>query len=261
MAFFNNNGVKLFYETIGEGPPLLLINGLSCDTRQWEPLISFLKTSFQVISYDMRCSGHSDKPTDPITIPELADEALALMKYLKHDKVDVMGFSMGGIIAQDLALRHPEAIKKLALLSSMPSFRRPNPPSDDAMEILHAEEFSIELLEKIFNLIFATKYKTEANKKEYIKMKLEDKNPQPPEAYFNQLQASEKYESFDTVHNISLPTLIMTGDQDALISPKNSDWLNEKIPNSQLHIFKEVGHISPLECPEALANQLKQFFV
>lgn len=76
ISFYNCEGLNTYYEVAGEGEPLLLINGITADTRQWEPLVGHLKNSFKVISYDMRCAGKSDKPKENITISQLSREAL-----------------------------------------------------------------------------------------------------------------------------------------------------------------------------------------
>ena len=259
MPFFDFNDVKIYYEVAGQGPPLLLINGIGANTRQWEPLVQLLKDSYQVIFYDMRCAGKSDKPKEPITIPRLAEEAVALAKHLNHDKIDLLGYSMGGLVAQEVALSYPKIVRKLVLLGTVPSLKRPYPPSNHSREMLHAKKFSTDFLQKTFYLLLGRKYRDRVTVEEYIKTALENKNPQPAEAYWNQLQALESYDLVDKVCNIQVPTLVAMGERDKAIPPENSEWLAQRIPNAILRTFKGVGHIIPLEGPEELAVCLKDF--
>jgi pimeloyl-ACP methyl ester carboxylesterase len=261
MPFYNCHGINIYYEVAGSGEPLLLMNGISADTRQWSSLVGFLKNYFSVISYDMSCAGKSDKPKANISIPQLSREALALSKHLGYDKINVLGFSMGGLVAQDLALSYPESVKSLILLSTAPSMKRPYPPSKQANRIMHANAFSVEHLANIYYLIFGAQYRETFKVEEYIKMKLEDENPQPREAYCNQLQALESHDLVDSVQKIQSPTLVITGDSDSLIRPDNSHWLSQQIPNAKLHILEGVGHMVALEWTKDLSSYIKEFLL
>ncbi len=255
MTFFKYNDIELYYEVAGKGPPLLLIGGLGCDTRLLEPLTNQLKSSFTVIGYDMRCAGQSDKPTTLFTISELADEARALIKYLGYKKPCALGFSMGGVVVMDMALRHSDTLDKIFLVATAPSLKRPPYPiAPDITAMLHRTEVSPELLTQVYENIFGPEYKKRVSAEAFIKFRMEDVNPQPADAYLNQLRACEANDLCDSVCKIKAPTFVIVGDQDRLIPPKNSRWLKEQIPNSKLFIFKGVGHMVPLEAPEKLAN-------
>ena len=259
MPFFDHRGIKIFYEISGKGPPLILINGLSADVRQWEPLVGNLEDSFEILRYDMRCAGKSDKPQAPFSIQDLSEEVLALLKHVNINKINMLGFSMGGMIVQDFTLKYPKMVDKLILLATAPSIKRPYPPSSYAKSLLYVTEFSEEILVKLFFSIFGPKYRKKVLPEDYVRMKLEDENAQPLEAYLNQLQALDQFDCVEEVDKISRPTLIATGDHDKLVSPENSQWLNQKIQGSKLHYFKGVGHMVPLECPQELSNLLKSF--
>lgn len=259
MPYLNIDNVQIYYEVHGSGPPLLLINGITADTRQWKPLIDRLKEDFQMISFDMRCSGKSDKPTKAMSIEQHAHDAATLIKHLGYKKIHVLGFSMGGMVAQQMALLYPNIIDRLVFLSTAPSLSGPHPISSEAYQMMHAKEFSTELLHTIYQTIFGPRYRKSVSVKAYIQTKLADDNPQSPEAYWNQLQALKKHDFVNRMGQIIHPALVIAGNCDTLIPPENSSWLCDHLPHAKLKLFDDVGHMIPLECPETLAKTVKQF--
>ncbi|MFH1653768.1 MAG: alpha/beta hydrolase [Pseudomonadota bacterium] len=258
MSYFNHENLNIYYEEIGSGEPLLLINGLGGDTRGWAPLIEHLKNKFHVISYDMRCAGQSDKPKEQITIHQLAEEALALIQHLGLKRVHVLAHSMGGMIAMDLALNHPDLIDKLFLISTAPSLNRPYAVSEKILTLFHRIDVSPELLAEVYETVFGTNFKKKISIDDYIKARMKDTNPQPTQAYLNQLRATELFDIYDSVAKIFQPACIVVGDQDKIIPPQNSKWLSEKIPNSKLLVLKGIGHMLPIEATDELSKIVEE---
>lgn len=254
MPFFKHEGMKIYYETIGTGQPLLIINGLSGDTRGLEPLANNLKKFFKVIYYDMRCAGRSYKPEVAFTISDLAEEARLLIRYLGYKKVHVLGFSMGGMVAMNLAVGHPEIVDKLFLVSTTPSMKGPDGPTADTIATLKRTDVSVELLTKVYEIIFGPEYRKKVSAEDFIKFRMEDTMPQPADAYLRQLKACESFDFTDKAHEIKQPTYIIVGEEDKLIPPESSRWLNEHIKGSKLFMLQGVGHIVPLEAPEKLSE-------
>ncbi|MFH1223238.1 MAG: alpha/beta hydrolase, partial [Pseudomonadota bacterium] len=256
MPFFKNEGINLYYEISGSGPALFLINGLAGDTRQWKPLIDKIKTSFQVISYDMRCAGQSDKPDKPFSLEAVTNEAYNLIRHLRHDKVHVLGFSMGGMVTMSLAQKYPDSINKIFLVSTTPSLKRPHPISNSNMEMLRRTDVSNELLTKVYESVFGPKYKKASSVDNFINFRMNDDSAQPAFAYLRQLEALESWDLYKEVEKISVPAIIVAGEEDKLIPLENSIWLNSHITGSKLYTLKDVGHMVPLEAPDELANIL-----
>lgn len=256
MPFFKHEGINLYYEIAGEGPVLFLINGISADTRQWEPLIDRLKTSFQVVSYDMRCAGRSGKPNLPFTIGDLSGETYGLMRHLRHDKVFVLGFSMGGMVAMDLARKHPDGIRKMFLVATAPSLKRPHPPSDDTLNMFRRTDVSPALLAQVYETIFGSKYRETVSANDFISFRMSDENPQPAFAYIQQGRALEFCDLCEDAGKISVPAVVISGSEDKLIPPENSLWLNSHLINSKLYMFEGIGHMIPVEAPDQLAGVL-----
>lgn len=256
MPFFKHEGIDLYYEIAGEGAPLFIINGLAGDTRQWKPLVERIKTSFQVINYDMRCAGQSDKPDEPFSIEDVADEAHSLIQHLGYDKVFMLGFSMGGMVAMNLAHKYPDIFLKMFLVSTTPSLKRPHPPSRDTMDVLRRTDVSPALLTQVYDSIFGPKYRGILSADAFINSRMNDDNPQPAFAYLRQMEALESCDLCEVVRKISVPAIIVAGEEDKLIPFENSLWLKRHLINSELCTFKGVGHMVSLEAPDKLAEVL-----
>lgn len=257
MPYFDYNGIKLYYEKAGDGPPLFMINGLGGDTRLWAFLLPHLNKSFTTIIYDMRCAGKSDKPSDPFTIADLSNEARSLIEHLGFAKVSVLGFSMGGMVAQDLAINHSDVIDKLVLVSTMPATMRMYPIPEFVMKLFVRTDISPKLIAMVYDVIFGSGFKDIHSPQEYIDFKMNDDNPQPADAYLNQYNAIKSFDVRKKVSNISTPTLIVAGNEDRVVPSKNARWLNEHISGSKIATLDTVGHIVPLENPDKLATLVK----
>src|SRR5215211_420992 len=124
MPLASVNGLDLYYEETGSGPPLLLIAGLSGNTLGWAMLQPTLAERFRVIAFDNRGAGRSSAPPGPYTTRRMADDAAALLDRLGVARAHVLGFSMGGMVAQELALHHPARVGRLVLYGTL---ARPRP--------------------------------------------------------------------------------------------------------------------------------------
>lgn len=261
MAYLRCNNIKIYYEITGKGMPIVLINGIGCDTRSWEFLIPFLASSFQVINFDMRGSGKSDKPDKPYTISEITNDTYDLLSGLNIKRANILGFSLGGCVAIELAINHPEIIDKLILLSTTPSLKKPYPPTETAKLSLNQTEVTPDSLKNIYDIIYGPDFKKRFKIEEFIKMRMEDPYPQPSFAYINQLHALNNFDMCDKVDRIADKTLIIAGSNDNMIPPDNSKWLHKKIMHSKLSIIKDAGHILPVECPDTLNKIIKTFLL
>ncbi len=114
------NGINISYSVGGKGEPLFLIMGLGREGGDWVLQRRVFQKYFRVITFDSRGAGKSDKPGEPYTIKSMADDTVALMDYLKIGKAHVLGVSMGGMIAQEMAINYPERVGKLVLVSTTP---------------------------------------------------------------------------------------------------------------------------------------------
>lgn len=259
MPFARCNDINVYYEIHGEGTPLFFLNGLSSCIAHKMAFINAAKKYFKLIVPDIRGAGLTDKPQGPYSIAQFASDSYELIKKLALKKINVMGFSMGGCIAARLAVDHPKIIDRLILVSTKPSWSKPCPSSDEADRIFHSTDISEKLLVDLFNIIYGPSYKERVSAKDYVKERIADPNPQPVHGYLGQLHACESFDLCEEIKTIKKETLVITGKDDQLILPQNSQWLHDNISNSRLVKYNGVGHMTVDECPERLVSDIVNF--
>jgi 3-oxoadipate enol-lactonase len=215
--------IDIYYELHGSGDPLLLIGGLASDISQWGWLTDFCAETHHVLAFDNRGAGRTDKPDAPYTIPMMANDTDALMDAVGMSRATVVGISMGGKIALDLALEHPDRVARLVLVSTMAS-----PRLDGSMS-------RIEMLSMLSSLVYRGKY------------------PQPRYALSRQREASRSYGCIDRLGEIHVPTTILHGRKDKIAPLREAEAMRRGITGSQLVTFRG-GHLF------FLVNERKWFF-
>jgi 3-oxoadipate enol-lactonase len=242
MPYAQVNGVKLYYEVHGEGDPVILICGLGSQLQSWATQVPIYSKHFKVVIFDNRGSGKSDKPEVRYSTSDMADDTAALMEELGIESAHIVGKSMGGMIAQWLAIKYSNKVQKLVLGCSSAS----------------RDEVGNEILR--MGREIATKVGTKAvwlmslylgYNREYIEENLGTLKeilsslPEDPEVlkgYIGQSYACEGHYTIDLLNKISSETLVILGETDLIASPKRSRVLAEQIPNSELKVFTGVGH-------------------
>jgi len=259
------NGIDIYYEIRGTGYPLVLISGLGYTLWQWHKMIPGLVKHYRVIAFDNRGIGRTDKPAGPYSSDLLAEDTAGLLEALEVERAHVIGHSMGGFVAQALALNHPEKIDKLVLCAT--NFGGPNhiPVTPEAMAVL--SDVSGDPIERFRRgiVVSCAPGFAEAHP-EIITEWLEyrTKNPIEPQPYQAQmaiglslLSAPASFEG--KLSSIQAPTLILFGEHDKVVPPQNANLLAEKIPNSKVQILPNAGHFFPLEVPVTAIDAITQF--
>jgi 3-oxoadipate enol-lactonase len=255
------NDVSLYYELMGAGPPLVLIAGFTCDTLLWSSLLPELTQHFQVVVFDNRGVGQSDSPDTSYSIETMAQDAIALIDQLGLQKTHVLGHSMGGCIAQTMAVRYPTRINKLALCNSL---IRLNPVSVLAQQFfLYLQEKEIppeKLLEGIYPWLFSADFLRDTKKvNELIASSLLNPHPQGIIGFRRQLEALIAFDSSSWFHHIALPTLVINGEED-ILCPRDSIRLAEGISGAQFVNFSKIGHLPLIENPSLFLKVIVDFF-
>jgi len=265
MPKTTSNGIELYYETHGEGQPLVLISGLGYSSWQWHKMVPFLAEYFQVIVFDNRGVGQSDKPAGPYTAHMLAADTVGLLDALGIDKAIITGHSMGGFIAQSIVLDYPQRVEKLILCST--NFGGPHhvPVTPEAMKIL--TDVNSDALTRFKNGLVVSTAPGWAEKnpemiEEWVKWRVA--NPIEPVHYQAQLAIGlalipEAAAFENKLKNISVPTLIVFGAHDKVVPPANADLLAKQISGSQIRILPDAGHFFPLEVPEEASQIVIEF--
>ncbi|MCA9970631.1 MAG: alpha/beta fold hydrolase [Anaerolineales bacterium] len=257
MPTTTTNGITLHYDESGAGAPLVLISGLGYTAWQWHKMVPGLATRLRVITFDNRGVGQSDRPAGPYTAAMLAADTVGLLDALGIDKAHVMGHSMGGFVAQELALSYPERVDRLILASTNFGGPRHVPVTQEAMAVLM--DVTSDPVTRFKNgLVVSTAPGWAEAHSEMIDAWLawRVENPIDPAAYQAQMGVglgllAETAAFENRLPAVTAPTLILFGAHDKVVPPANADLLAAKIPNHTVHILPNAGHFFPIETPDA----------
>jgi pimeloyl-ACP methyl ester carboxylesterase len=246
--------INLHHDVRGAGEPLLMIMGLGASSAAWDPeMLAQLGRTFQVITFDNRGTGQSDKPDVPYSIEMLADDAAGVLDHLRIERAHIFGVSMGGMIAQEFALRHARRVKALVLGCTTAGGEHSVPPPPESLAILTAPREGVapdEIIRRGWPLGYTAGYieKNRAKLEAAIARLLE--HPTPPFAFQRQLEGTYTLRTWERLPSIKAPTLVITGGADVLIPAKNSELLAARIPGAKLHIIPNVGHAFMNQAPD-----------
>lgn len=250
----------MYYEIHGEGFPFLMIMGLSCDVNWWTPeILNTIEQNFKTIVFDNRGVGRSDKPDINYSIKMFADDTIGLMDALNIEKAHILGLSMGGFIAQEIALSYPERVEKLVLCGTHCGGTKALVPSNEAIDfLLNLPEEPIEYVNGFIPLLFTKTYIE--NNPDFIESYKQRmlKIPFNLSSYKRQLQALS-FSAARRLKNINIPTLILHGKKDILIPPGNAEILAKGIPNARKVILDNVAHFLFQPNPEEVTNLISEF--
>ena len=248
-------GVRLAYDVVGDGPPLLLMMGLGYARWGWGPLTPLLAKRFRVVSYDNRGIGESDVPPGPYTTLDLAADAVAVLDAVGIDRAHVVATSLGGMAAQELALRFPERVDRLVLACTTPGGNQAYPMPAQTVALMHdAPTLAPEVAMRRF---VENALATDELVDEITRLRLE--NPPDPGGWQAQAAASLTHETLDRLAEISAPTLVLHGTKDNVVDARNSELIAERIPNARLELIEGAGHLFFWEQPERTATLIEVF--
>ena len=255
------NGIETHYTLDGpDGAPVLtLSHSLATDLSMWDPQMDALRARYRVLRYDTRGHGGTDAPAAAYTLDQLAADARALLQALGIAKTHWIGLSMGGMIGQALALQHPELFSSLSLCdtsSRIPAEAKPL----WADRIKTAETRGMEpLVEPTLARWFTAPFRERG--KAVVDRVAQMIRTTPPQGYAGCCHAIAALDLTDRIPAISLPTLIVVGEEDQGTPVAASRVMNERIKGSQLHIIPSAAHLSNLEQPAEFTSVLTRFLV
>ena len=264
MAYAHINGIRLHYETESHGPPLLLVAGLGQPAIAWDPsLIQQMAKQYQVITYDNRGTGLSDKPDNPYSISLFASDAVSLLDILKVPRAHIFGVSMGGMIAQELAIHSASRVASLTLGCTTPGGRNAVQAPPDSMKMLEGragmtpEEAAHEGWKLSFSDDFIRTHRAELEG--HMQRSLTQVTPRF--AYERHLQATLTLRVFKQLKEITAPTLVVTGKDDILIPSANSEILAREIPGAELVMLDNAGHGFFISARDRFVKVFQEFLV
>jgi 3-oxoadipate enol-lactonase len=255
--------VKLYYEVHGNGEPLLMIMGLGSSSASWSPeLIAQLSRRFMTIVYDNRGTGQSDKPAIPYSLEMFANDAIALLDALKIERSHVFGVSMGGMIAQELALTHPSRLQTLTLGCTTCGGKHAVPPPPESLKILTAPRDGAsdeEIIRRSWPLAYSKEYIEQHRTELEAGIPRLLAHPTSPSSYKRHLDATYGLKTYDRLPAIKAPTLVITGEADVLIPARNSEIIAERIPGARYHLVANAGHAFFNQSPEEFIRVFEPF--
>jgi len=256
------NNINLYYEVHGEGEPLLLIAGLASDSQSWQFVINSLSQHFKTIIFDNRGVGRSDTPPPPYLLKDMADDAIGLLDHLKIDNAHILGHSLGGYIAQHIAIYHPGRVFKLILESTAPVSSKRNNILLGNFYDSWKSGIKMELWLKEFLFWIYTNRTIENDKffNSIISYTLDYPYPQKIEGFLGQIEAIKSFNHTELLPRIHSETLIIIGEEDILIKPKEADLLYQGITRASYPVYIEkAAHNIHAEASKTFTNSVLGF--
>lgn len=258
------NETEIAYTLRGTGDPLVLIGGFTMTKETWGPVVSALASTFQVLTFDNRGVGETTYPATPFTLADMAADTVGLLNALDIPKAHFFGVSMGGLITQTILLEYPDRVLKAALGCTSHGGRHAVQPSPDIMNALASfadPSFPPEeRLRKAIPVLYSDRFIREHPDKIEEFVRVGARYLPTPEGAAAQFRALSVFNVKKRLSEIRRPVLVITGDQDRMMPPENSNLLAEGIPNAQLCIIPETGHSFFHEKPHEVAQRLIAFF-
>lgn len=259
MPYLDRGDARIYWEAEGEGQPVLLIMGLGYPCDMWYRTVPALAERYRAVIFDNRGVGRTGVPPGPYPVEMLADDSAAVAQAAADGPVHVIGISLGGVIAQELALRHPQLVRSLALLATHPGGRDAVPLTDAALDLLgrRGQMDLREAAEISIPFVYAAGTPRERIDEDIdVRMR----RPTDPLGYTHQLQGVVSYGgAYDRLGTIEVPTLVVHGSADALVPPANAPLIAAAIPGARLEIFEGASHILPTDSTEELNRLLLEF--
>jgi 3-oxoadipate enol-lactonase len=255
MPFAWNGTVKLHWESSGEGPAVLLVPGQGMTVEGWWSTIPVLARSFRVITFDHRDTGGSSRVPLPYTVAHMAHDAVAVLDAAGEQRAHVYGISLGSLVAQEVALRHPDRVQALVLgASSAGGFAAYKPSATSFAQTFLVRAGAMGPDEAAWAAVpYTYAEKTRRLHPERIATDIAHRLSSPPEplAYLHQGAAVATHDAFERLNQMAAPTLVVHGEQDVFVPPANALVLAEKIPGAQLRLWPDAGHMYTIDEPQA----------
>ena len=257
----DSHGVRVAYELRGDGEPLVLVHGLAYDRAGWGRLPDLLAERFRVVLLDNRGVGESDVPAGPYAVAQMAADVVAVLDDAGIARTNLLGVSLGGYIAQELALTYPERVAKLVLVSTAPGGPKAVPMPQATQDVFARYP----TMERVAGLrMFVENSLGERGVHELpdlVEEILQYRLGHAPtvDAWLAQATAGATFDSFDRIGAIGVPTLVIAGGADVVVDPRNAALLGELIPGARVEIVPERGHLLVWEDSERVAELVTEF--
>jgi pimeloyl-ACP methyl ester carboxylesterase len=248
-----NGAVKIHYESTGIGVPVLLIMGLGMTVTAWWRTVPVLAEGLRVLAFDNRGVGRSDRARGPYSLAQMADDAVAVLDAAQEERAHVYGISLGGMIAQELAIRHPARVRSVVFGATSPGGQQATGP-DSAVQAFFARRAGMPAEEAAwasvpYNYGAATRERHAQRIAEDIAQRLQFRLD--PASYLAQLSAGMAHDACPRLGQITGPALVVHGGEDRMMPPANAQALVQALPDARLELWDGAGHLYMTDEPRA----------
>jgi len=255
------NNIDCYYEIHGSGSPLVLIAGLASDSQSWHPVINGLAGHFRVVVFDNRGIGRTRYPRESFQISTLARDTVCLLDELAIEKADILGHSMGGYIAQEIAIEYPQRVNRLILAGACAATSQKNKILlGGLLKILESGRSYESFIREFFSLIFTPEYM--GNKgiiDPAVKSALDYPFPVTADGFRLQLDALSNFSSLDRLSRIGTAALLMAGRKDTLVTAEESQLLADEIASAKIIYLENAAHAFQVEQPDSFIEYVVGF--
>ena len=259
MPFADRGDARIWWAAEGNGEPVLLIQGLGYPSDMWYRLLPALNARFHTIRFDNRGVGRTGVPPGPYTVETMAADAVAVLDAAGEPSAHVVGASMGGLIAQEVALSHPERVRSLVLACTFPGGADSAPFDAEAAQMVvdRANMTPQEAAEAAVPFVYAAGTPRSRIDEDFsVRLAI----PTAPEGYRNQMEGSAQWPgSYPRLGAIRVPTLVVHGTEDRLVPPANAELLAGAIPGARLEWIEDASHVFFTDQPERTIEVLLDF--
>jgi pimeloyl-ACP methyl ester carboxylesterase len=253
--------VDLWVDRRGTGPDVLLIAGLSDTAEAWEAQLGGLADRYRLTAYDTRGAGRSPMLPDGATVADMADDAAELLRVLGVERAHVAGFSGGSMTAQELALRHPELVSSLVLVSTWARSDAYLRAVADAFHwLVDRAPSERAMLEAFFLWIYTARAHEDGTVASIIDAALSFPHGQPPEGFHRQLRTWMGHDTLDRLAEITVPTLVIAGSEDIITPVRLGRAVADRIPDARFVVLDGEAHQPFQESPDAFNALVDAFW-
>jgi len=256
---------RIYYEVHGDpaAPALVLIRGLGRSGRYWGEILPLFARDLRVLVMDNRGVGRSDATHPPYSIPQLAEDVVAVMDAVGIERAHVFGMSLGGMVAQQIALKHPQRLRRLVLGCTTPGgLRGIRSAFGTVVMVLRASRLEPDEAVR-FTAPYLVSRDSLASRPQVIDdwIRISREEPRSRRGLLGQLLAAATHDCRRSIAQIAAPTLVITGAADRLIPVSESRFIGQRIPGAELAVLPGVGHDFTTDQPERAAAAINEFLL